>query len=381
MMNGTWIFKRATMMALVVSAVAVLGLWAAGGNAKGKSTATSSATVAAASNGLARAKADVKAVSKPPTSLGVALDRLKKRVPKNSTLILMQCGAPICKEFGDRIADAAKALGVKFSRLDTGATPDSISRAFTQAVRLKPDALISVSLPTALYKSQLNALIKGGTKVVLHLTPGTPEKGVAGRAFGPKNIGLQGKRLANWVTADSNGNGKAVLVNTPEFNALNSLNSQFGRELKRNCAKCSWSGLQVKAAEIGGVIPGRVVSFLQGHPDVKYVVLQFGDLGVGLPEALNGAGISGVRIISAAGSAVNRAYVKEGKQAADLTSFLPNQAWQEVDQVAHALAGQKVKEPTSQMQWLTKKNIKDPKQYPPMGINYKAEFKKLWRVS
>ena len=38
------------------------------------------------------------------------------------------------------------------------------------------------------------------------------------------------------------------------------------------------------------------MSYLQSHPDVKYVNVAIGDLATGLPEAIAAAGISGVKI-------------------------------------------------------------------------------------
>jgi ribose transport system substrate-binding protein len=358
---------------LLVVAAAVAALTAAGASiaAQARTDATS----------LSQIRAEIKQLMKRPTDVGVS-GKLTKR-PVGKLFIHMRCAAPICVEASKEYGNAARTLGMRFKAIDAGATPDAIARAFNQAVAEKPDALVSGAIPPQLFQKQLQQLVKNGTKVILYATAPPNPKGITTVVFPPKEFVKIGTLLARFVYADAGGKPtKAVYVQTPEFAALNFASNAFKSEIKRLCPSCGIDVLNVQAAEIGRVIPGKVVSYLQGHPDTKYVLSQFGDLEIGIPQALKAAGISGVKLISTQGSRVNMQYIKAGQEYANLISFLDVTYWQTLDVAARALAGQKYTVPPNPTQWITKSNLNfNPKQPPPFGIDYKAAFKKLWGIS
>jgi ribose transport system substrate-binding protein len=327
---------------------------------------------------LAQIRAEIAQLMKRPTSIGVT-QKLAKR-PVGKLFIQMRCAAPICVEASKEYGNAARALGMRFKAIDAGATPDAIARAFNQAVAEKPDALVSGAIPPQLFQKQLQQLVKNGSKVILYATAPPNPRGVTAFFFPPKEFVKIGTLLARFVYADAGGKPtKAVYVQTPEFAALNFASDAFKREIKSLCSTCGIDVLNVQAAEIGRVIPGKVVSYLQAHPDTKYVLSQFGDLEIGIPQAIKAAGITGVKLISTQGSRVNMQYVKAGQEYANLISFLDVTYWQVLDAVARSLAGQKFTVPANPTQWITKSNLNfNPQLPPPFGVDYKAAFKKLW---
>ena len=336
------------------------------------------AVVAADQSGLPQLRAEVQRYLKQPTQIGVTA-KLSK-LPTGKLFLHMRCAAPICVEASKEYGAAARALGMRFKAIDAGATPSAIAQAFNQAVAEKPDALISGAIPPQLFRKQLDQLVKNGTKVILYATAPPNPKGITAVVFPPKVFTQVGTLLARFVYADANAKPtKAVYVQTPELAALNYASDAFKKELKRLCAECDITVLNVQLAEIGRVIPGKVVSYLQANPDTSYVVSQFGDLNVGVPQALRAAGIAGKKLVSTQGSKVNMQYIKNGQEYANLISFLDVTYWQVLDIVARSLAGQKFTIPPVPQQWIRSSNLNfNPNSPPPYGVDYKAEFRKLW---
>jgi ABC-type sugar transport system substrate-binding protein len=341
---------------------------------------TSMAAGSKGTDSLPQLRAEVQKFSKRPTEIGVT--QKLAALPKGKLFIHMRCAAPICVEASIEYRNAALALGMRFKAIDAGATPSSIARAFDQAVSEHPAALISGAIQPQLFSKQLQQLIKGGTKVILYATAPPNPPGVAAFMFPPKVFTQIGTLLARFVYADAGAKPlKAVYVQTPELAALNFASDAFKKELKRLCAACDMTVLPVQLADIGTGIPTKVVSYLQAHPDTTYVVSQFGDLNIGVPQALKAAGITGKKLVSTQGSKVNMQYIKNGQEYANLISFLNVTYWQVLDVAARALAGQKFTVPPVPEQWIRKSNLNfNPNSPPPYGVDYKSEFKKLWGV-
>lgn len=355
---------------VAVAAVALAAVTAAGASA---------APSASGKPSLAQLRSEVAHLMKRPTSIGI--ETPLKRRPTGKLLIQMRCAAPICVQATPVYKAAATALGMKFEAIDTGATPTSIGSAFDQAVAAHPAGLISGAIPPQLFQKQLKKLVAEGTKVALYATAPPNPPGVAAFAYPPREFAKLGREIADFITVDAKAKPVKILyVEAPEFTALKVSVQSFMSRLKVECPACSADTINVQSAEIGKGIPGQIVSYLQAHPDTEYVVSQFGDLEVGVPQALKAAGITGKKLITSQGSPVNMQYVKNGEEYADIINYLDVTYWQTVDMVARALDGQKVIVPPAPSRWITKRNLDfNPKQSPPFGSNYRAEFKKLWK--
>ena len=124
-----------------------------------------------------------------------------------------------------------------------------------------------------------------------------PELGVVAVVGGLNTTAANAENLADWVIADSQGEADALLVTLPDFTILQYAEQKMTDQFDANCTTCSYDTLETTIADLtAGNVPGQIVSYLQSHPDVKYVNLAIGDLATGLPEALEAAGITGVTI-------------------------------------------------------------------------------------
>ncbi|MEN3280882.1 MAG: ribose transport system substrate-binding protein [Solirubrobacteraceae bacterium] len=376
---------RLSVVAALTSGALVL---AACGSSNDNSSSTSSgsstasgSTAAAADPKIEAAKAEVAKYSKAPSDIGVS-EALEGSV-RGKKVVFEQCLAPICALIANNVKAAAQHLGVTVQIISTGATPDTITKAFNSGVAAKPDAMIASTIPTALWTKQLAALDAAGVPVITNATLAKPSKGVVAQFYPDAVTANVGVQDANWVISDSGGKGKTVYVFTPEFAGLFPQVNAYRDKLKADCPGCSYDRLDVKSSDVGKVIPGRVVSYLQQHPDVKYVIFQYGDLATGVPQALKGASISGVKLASSGGGPVNYQYIKSGDQLRDMSLYLDVYSWQIMDATAKAILKQAVTVPPIPEAWITKDNADfDPKQQPPFGNpDWQGAFLKLWAKS
>jgi ABC-type sugar transport system substrate-binding protein len=380
--------RGSVLSGLLVAAMALL--LAACGSGDDSSTATGSSsaaaspatsTAAAASPAVAEATAAVQEYSKAPTDIGVT-EPLNGSV-RGKKVVFEQCLAPICALIANQVKGAAAKLGVDVQIISTGATPDTITKAFNAAVAANPDAVIASSIPTVLWANQLAQLAAKGTPVLTNATLAKPSKGVVAQFYDDAvtaNVGLQD---ANWVISDSNASAKTAYVFTPEFAGLFPQVNTYRDKLKADCPDCSFERLDVKSTDVGKVIPGRVVSYLQQHPEVKYVVFQYGDLATGVPQALKTAGLEGIKLVSSGGGPVNYQYIQQGLQARDMALYLDVYGWQIMDATAKAMLKQDVVVPKIPESWIDQSNDDfDAKQQPPFGNpDWQQDFLKLWAKS
>ncbi len=325
------------------------------------------------------AKSRVAALDKAPTDIGVS-EPLEGSV-EGKKLIFVSCLAPICNLIGSHVKEAAAVLGMQTQVIQAGATPDTITKAYNSAVAAKPDGVVASSIPPTLWQPQLKALKDAGIPVITNAAAAPEHDGVVAQFYDDKVTAEVGVDVASWVLADSNGSAKTVNVFTPEFAGLVPQADAY-RDTIQKCEKCSWERLDVKSSDVGKVIPGRVVSYLQRNPDVKYVSFQYGDLATGVPQALKGAGIEGVKLVSSGGGPVNYQYIQNGEQARDLSLYLDVYGWQIADAMARALLDKEVTVPDLPDGWISEANSDfDAKKQPPFGAaDWQDQFKKLWGV-
>lgn len=374
----------ASVSTALALALTVLTLAACGDDNDSSEPAGSGATSGsseASDPKVAAATAEVEKYSKPPTDIGIS-EPLDGSV-RGKKVVFEQCLAPICALIANNVKEAGKHLGVTVQIISTGATPDSITKAFNSGVAANPDAMIASTIPTALWTKQLSALEAKGIPVVTNATLAKPDKGVTAQFYDDKVTANVGVQDANWVISDSGGKGKTVYVFTPEFAGLVPQVNAYRDKLKADCPECSYDRLDVKSTDVGKVIPGRVVSYLQQHPDVKYVIFQYGDLATGVPQALKSASLTGIKLASSGGGPVNYQYIQSGQQERDMSLYLDVYSWQIMDATARAMVKQDFTVPPIPEAWIDKSNADfDPKQQPPFGNpDWQDEFLKLWAKS
>jgi ribose transport system substrate-binding protein len=376
---------------MIAAGALAAGVAACGSSSKDNATTGSGgSTQGAGAAGVARAQKELAPVLKLPTSIGITAPL--KSSPRGKTVDYMQCGVSECEEIGNDLERATKALGIKLVRVSTGNTPESTGQGFDQAVQNKPDGVVASGVSKSIYAKQLAQFKQLHIPVVSMGTADVPSTvdGLAQVLLGGKSYDNAGKWAADWAITDSKGKAKILLVTAPVFDFNKPLADSFKATLARNCPGCSVKELQVAPDDIGKGVPGQIVSYLQQKPDTDYVITSFGSLMIGVPQAVQAAGLqSKTNLFTVAAGQADFQNAKAGIEKGNLSSSTQYLGWITADQIARAMTGQA---PTSvvddaKLPWFhifsggdETWNLKTETGWPYLN-GFEGQFKKLWGVS
>jgi ribose transport system substrate-binding protein len=140
---------------------------------------------------------------------------------------------------------------------------------------------------------------------------------------------------------ETGGDANVLFLNIPQFPVLALEQEGFTEEYSAVCPDCKLTALAFTVPQLlAGEHIAAAVSEFQKDPSINFVVTGFGDMLLGMPDALSGAGID-VPAISQAGTPLNYELIVGGNmQRADValpTGFL---GWRAIDAGLRALAGQ-----------------------------------------
>jgi ribose transport system substrate-binding protein len=117
------------------------------------------------------------------------------------------------------------------------------------------------------------------------------------------------------MIAASNGKpGNVVSFTSPGLGILITASNAFASGFHKLCPSCSLSTQPEALSSIGTTLPGAVVSYLQAHPNVKYVFMTFGDMMIGVPSAVQAAGLHGIQFTTQSAAPTDVGYVKAGQE-------------------------------------------------------------------
>jgi len=195
---------------------------------------------------------------------------------------------------------ATKAIGWDLTTITYDPSdPQGPNAAMQQAVDAGADFIAISGQPVSAVETALAAAKAKNIPVFAMFgeNESDPATGIVAVVGGLNTTAANSQNLADWVISDSKGEADALLVNLPDFTILQYAEKQLTDHYKASCTSCKLDVLETTIADLtAGNVPGQVVSYLQSHPDVKYVNVAIGDLATGLPEAIAAAGIDGVKI-------------------------------------------------------------------------------------
>lgn len=359
---------------------------------------TKPAQQAGAGLGGVTAEARVAAFGKPVTELPIADPVEVPSEPKS--VYYVQCSVPVCATIGKGIEAAAKALGWSFASTTHQDTPDTVGAAFDAAVAAKPDVVLTSGNPREWFATQLETLEKAGTPVISWSIPEgyEPGKGISANLLTNDDYYFYGVLMADYIAVNSK-TKNVLFVGLPIFPVLATLQQGFNDEIAKVCPDCKVETLEAQVTDIGGALPGQVVSKLQANKDIDFVAYAYAGTELGVPEAIESAGLADqAKGITQAGDPPNFAYVEEGKhQVAEIALASELLGWRAMDAAARVLTGKSIgrakapKEATIEgrpdilagglpLQILEKGDIKDPSAAWPGIEGFEAKFKKLWGI-
>jgi ribose transport system substrate-binding protein len=378
-----WRRARFGMAAWAIAAACATTLSACGGNSSDNSAGSSSKSSsggAYTASSLAKAKAAVAPYLK-PSPIPVK-QPLSKQPPPGSKVVFVSCKSPECQQFVPGLKAAAAAAGVQFEQVLAGTSAQDVNSAFESAAQMKPLAIIDPALDPSLWRQASKHLKVQGTPVVGHAVVEPAGDNFAATVMGPAALQKWGRLQADFVYTRTGNKSRAVYLNTPEFAIFGPMATSFKSELSSLCSSCDPQILNIPAASLGTTASSKIVSYLQAHPDIKWVVTSAPSQVFGLPPALKAAGLK-VHIMSDGGLPQNYQYIKAGQQDADISVDYGQDTWLMMDRALRAGTGEKIAPDqqglTASQQILTANEMnfdlaKGWTAFP----DYQSYFKKLW---
>jgi ABC-type sugar transport system substrate-binding protein len=215
----------------------------------------------------------------------------------------------------------------------------------TSALQQNPDVIGITGIPSAAIKPQLKAAADAGVPVVV-CSPGPEEPSAETyAAICSQTTGPDGENLAKWAIKDSGGKANMVMVTIPSFPSLQTTVDGLDNTAAKYCPGCSTGELDLTVDDLaGGQVASKLVAYLQTHPDTNYVVFNFGDLEIGVPEALKAAGFDKkVKLIgNGAGPQQFQGIIDGGMDAAWVAYPAVYEGWQLVDAALRVVDGGQV---------------------------------------
>jgi ribose transport system substrate-binding protein len=245
--------------------------------------------------------------------------------------------------WGVAIAEAGKKIGWKVTIIDGRATPVGWNNAFTQALALKVDGIITsadaASLKDAIAEAQsrhvpivgIHAAALPGPNQALGLFTNIQED--------PRDIG---KAQADWIIADSDGHARVVITTHNEF-AIAKTKSQAVLGRLKACGGCTvLAYVNSPIAEVAQRQPQLVLSWVQRYGTPLYVtaVADY-TLDFQVP-ALRGADVApaSVKLLGADGQRSAYERIRNGQyQTVTVSEPTEMQAYQAIDELNRALHG------------------------------------------
>lgn len=362
----------------------------AGSTGGGQSTSTQSSGSGSGASATSAADKSVATYEQRPTTIGIT-SPVKGSIPSNITVAVMNTGQPSGNQFnkGTQQAIAAMGRGWRYVNVDQGVTPQSISAAWNQVIRMRPSIVIADGITRSVVQTQCNQLRSMHIAVLdAAVTDDNLGSCVTGIVYGPKLWEGLGAAMADWIIKDSNGTADVVGVAGQEFGILNSVVTGVQNELKAKCPGCSYTKLDVEAAGIGTTVPGQLVGYIRSHSSVHYIAAAYCDLLLGVPAAFQAAGLTSVKLVGQNPQPSDQTTIAAGGLEKAAVSYGPeNLSWTAVDAVARYFAHDNSYktldyDPPLRGWLLTSDNVSSwggkPSDLWPNIANYQNQYKKLW---
>jgi ribose transport system substrate-binding protein len=298
-------------------------------------------------------------------------------------IVALVCGIPVCSEFTDGMEEAADVLGWNITRVDLGVSPEEFAAAYDRAIELEPDMVIGSGLSRELFDEQLKTLGEMGIPVIQWSAGAETGDGIT---WVMTDAGLyedSGYMYAEFVGADSGGDGKAVLYTVPQYINSTIMLQAMQEYLPTVCPDCSAEYVEVGVGDIGANMVSRATAYLQNNPDTDYIFCSFADLCSGVGQALQDAGFNDVKILTRDGGATTHQNIVDGLEYAALPLPTYQTGWQIIDAAQRIFNDDDLTATRyAPMQIVTAEQIEDPSD-PDVGAvdGFRDIYLNLWQQS
>jgi len=375
--------KRLLVPAIVLAGI---GIAACSSNSSVPATTGSASTTGSTGTaaGLAAARATIADADAAPASIGVHTP-LKTPAPAGDTFVWLRCDFAQCGYTQVGVAAAVQALHWNLKVIDfNAANPATLIAAMNQALQYHPVAVSFNGNPYATWSQEVPAYEKAGVAIIPnYIGPAPLNKAVIADLANPADLAGQARSIAAWMAVDSGGSGKALVLGVPSLPAIGAFPDDFESALRDFCPACTTTTLSASESQVANptAIDPLIVSAVQRDRSIKYVIVPDGGLTPGLPAALTGAGISGVKIAGAQGSLENMTDIKIGSEQAFMAQDFTYLGWLDVDVAVRHVEGMAISPGDGGLltQLITKSNVGTPELNLDKPADYQQEFERLWQ--
>jgi ABC-type sugar transport system substrate-binding protein len=325
--------------------------------------------------------------STPPTSLPAGFTPLSEKPAPGGTIIkVIRAAVPAEQEGAQAQAEAAKSIGWTAKTISYNGSVEDLNAKFMQAIAEKPTIITSASTDPASIAQPLAAAKKAGIVVQISSSPTTGPSGYPGYAAGsggPQLLAQIGDIMANWVMNDSGCKANVAVATLAGLPTQEGMAKKVRADLSATCSSCKSSYVPLQPADVGSPkVTNAIVSALQAHPSINYLVVTLGNITDGLAASLQQAGLDHVKIVGATPDNASIKALQDGTNAMWVDLSVVMNGWVELDAGLRALDQQHaVWGHDFPLAVLTPSNIaKGSSDIPTYPTDYATLFKQIWKA-
>jgi ribose transport system substrate-binding protein len=299
--------------AVVLGSVCLAVLISACGDSSSSDTESGEEAGASSEVGAEAAKLVARA-ERAPTEVPEALP-VKKPIPQGKKVVFLGCGAQGCEAYGRYIGQGAEALGWDYKGYPGSVAPGAIDGYMKRIVGEHPDVFIACCLPPSVVGKYIAQMKSEGTISIMCCTNKQGTQDLERLLSGPEHGIVAGKALADLMLAQEGEDLDVLWLTSSDFEVHASYDKGVRDEVERLCPECGFEELDISTEEVAKpTLTTRIVSHLRSHPDINYIAMMIGEMGIGLPAAMKAAGIEDVKITAASSNETGLAAIKKGDE-------------------------------------------------------------------
>jgi ribose transport system substrate-binding protein len=376
--------RRGALLAMAaIGCSSLLFLSACSSSSSNSSSSVGNTSSAGAdSNAIPAAQQLLRQYETRPTRIGITVP-ITKPIPSGKKIDFINCGEPACDVLVPEFKQAASVLGWSVNVIDEGLTPQTVLAAWNLAVQQHPDGIVTGAFPKVMFAAPLAKAKAEGIPVVDGYVSDPPGDGLTAVVPDPAaTYEAQGKAWAALVLGSEGKKADTVFLGSNTFSALGPVETAFQSEYHSLCPTCQFAEINVLETEVGTTLASHVVAYLHAHPQVNFVVAGEGAFAVGLPQAIQSAGLS-AKVVTAYPNATLMQYLQGGQLAGLEMYEQADITWRYVDALARYFARVPVTaSETPSAIWVvtqqTASQVTPPYYLVP---DTQAQYKKLWGKS
>lgn len=269
-------------------------------------------------------------------------ESLTERPDPSTEVVFMKSATTVADAQDESLQAAAEAMGIQYRSIELGGTAESINAALDSVVEMEPDGVLNVSTDPTFFTGQLETLREAGTVVVSGGIVNGDEFGFETVMANAGDVVETGKIMAAHALLEGEGSiTNLAYYKTPELQFTSEMERGVREQVEALCETCTLRVVNIPITEVGSTAPDKIVSDLQANPDTDAALASFNEIFLGLPSALE---VAGIDVFTMAQAPVASSYeaIENGQQNATVAWDVDLMMWPMMDQLARELTGQEL---------------------------------------